>query len=381
MRKKPTTTPGRNKRGKKPVVDPVPDAPVDSEEHEGDLQVIDELDPFAELFQDAGENDVVILRRTQPVTMTNPSTGESVTIAGYLEDLHPGRASYFSYVKEKYGGGTYYIQRRNGNRFLALKSVQVSGPPRCPELSAPGGALPVGQVDDIEGVNMSGDDRQWESSMRRLIATKKLLDSDGPGQINAQLLELLISQRQQNPLDLITQIGSVVSAVKDVLPQESRSGGTTLLDLGAELFSTVKELAAKRAGGERPSAPPRVSASLALPVESPGDAETSENKDSKAMVMDQRQIAQIAIQQVIAGFSLSPPKEPDRVVTTLDNALRLDKDGRAKLDPYRAVLFDLAEMELVESFEAQPEKRAEFTTYFNSIFESYINPEREMLLL
>ena len=347
-----------------------------------DVEIIAQgVDPLPSVWEEAEPDDVVQLRRVTPVTMVNSKTGETIQIKGFLEDIPPGCT--LAYVQQKYGGGLYFVQRRSGNTFLGLKRIEISGPPRCPEEpGAPEAAAteaPAGGGAVVDGVNLDGSNAQWEATMQRLIATKKLLSDDG-SQINETLLKLLIESRGPSVIDLVGQMGSVISGVRDMLPQGD-GGGTGLMDLGGKLLDTVRHLSDKRSRAPGPGRIASNPQTLALPAA--GQVETNNRKEPEAMPEkpDTKTIAGVAIANLIAAFQLDPPKEPERVVVMLDNVLGLDRETRAGLVQHRDLLFDMAETQLSEYFADLPEKRAEFTTYYGQVFDSFTDPAREAVTL
>ena len=347
-----------------------------------DVEVIAQgVDPLPSVWEEADADDVVQLRRVTPVTMVNSVTGETIQIKGYLEDIPPGMT--LPYIQKKYGGGLYFIQRRTGNRFLGLKRIEISGPPRCPEESgAPEAAAteaPAGGGAVIDGVDIGGSNAQWEATMQRLLATKKLLSDDGS--INEMLLRLLMENRGPSVTDLVGQMGAVISGVREMLPQGDGGGGTGLMDLGGKLLDTVKHLADKRSPAPGPGRIASNPQTLALPAA--GQVETTNGKEPEAMPdkPDTKTIAGVAIANLIAAFQLDPPKEPERVVVMLDSVLELDRETRAGLVQHRELLFDMAETQLSEYFENLPGKRAEFSTYYDQVFTSFTDPGREAVTL
>jgi hypothetical protein len=346
-------------------------------------EIVEGVDPFVDLWSTLDDDDVVSLRRISPTSMVGP-VGETIDIKGHLEDLPPG--STIEYVKLKYGGGTYYVQRRNGNKFLGLKKLVVSGPPRCPDVAV--AALSQAAPDvvvgvDVDGVPQGGTDAQWEASISRLMATKALL-SEGSGGVNADLLKLVLESRGPSITELVGQMGSLVTGVRDMLPSNGGGGGGGgLLDLGGKLLDAVSKLADRgapvaRPGVVIPSAPVR-----ALPESGAGEETQSlkENGGPMAQQFTMKEVAGAAIGNLIAAFQLEPPKEPARVVTLLDGVLGLDKEVRIGLAKYEDLLFDMAEAQLVDLFAEIPERRAEFAIYFERIFTSFTDAEREVISL
>jgi len=340
------------------------------------------VDQLVQIWEEADPDEVISLRRVTPVTMVRPATGETVSIRGYLEDVPPGCT--LAYVQKKYGGGLYFVQRRSGNKFLGLKRVEISGPPRCPEEAGAtepvATVAPVGGGAVIDGVPIDGTNAQWEDSLQRLMATKKLLSDEG-SQINETLLKMLMESRGPSVENLIGQMGAIVSGVRDLLPQGD-GGGTGLMDLGGKLLDTVKHLADKRSPAPRPGQIAETQA-LALPEAVSGQAETSNEKEPNTMPEkpDVKTVAGVAIANLIAAFQLDPPKEPARVVVMLDNVLGLDKETRVGLLKYSDLLFDMAETQLSDYFSELPDKRAEFKTYYDQVFASFVDPEREVVTL
>ena len=100
--------------------------------------------------------------------------------------------------------------------------------------------------------------------------------------------------------------------------------------------------------------------------------------------MSMREVAAVAVAHVIAGFRLDPSKDPVRVVGVIDQVLQFtDLSERQKLNPYRDILFDMAENDLAEDFADGEggELRAKFKDYFNAIFDEYTREDRQVSLL
>lgn len=339
------------------------------------------VDPFAEIWGDADSDQVVMLRRISPVAMNDPNTGESISIKGYLEDLPPGIT--FSYVQKKHGGGLYYIQRREGNKFKGLKKIEISGPPRCPGgagagVSAVASSLPGGGA-EFEGVPVAGSNLEWEQTLSRLMATKKILSDDNQS-VNTELMKMLLDSRGPSLTELIGTMGTVINGVREMVPNGDNSGAG-LMDIGVKLLDTVQTLVNKKSAA--PVRPGRVITGkpIALPDNSTVQNAESEEVETMAPKTDVRQVASVAISNLIAGFQLDPPKEPARMVSMLDNILGLDKETRGGLKDYRDQLFDMAEVQLSDYFIDLPEKRAEFSTYFELVFSMFVDLEREVKTL
>lgn len=100
--------------------------------------------------------------------------------------------------------------------------------------------------------------------------------------------------------------------------------------------------------------------------------------------MSMREVVTAGVAQIIAGFRLVPPKEPARVVGVIDQVLQLaDSAARKTMNPYRDILFDMAEAELSDDFadDDTGELRTKFKVYFDAVFDEYVREDREVLLI
>lgn len=367
---------------------------VDAPAIEGDEEIETQGDDWAEFFaDDAAGNVVVQMQRILPnVTITDPETGVEIRTAGYCEDLPPGLPSYQEYIKRRYGGGTYQVQKRVAGRIAKQRYVHIQGKPilEQPPAEIPSPAsdpLPPEIVDDV---NIGGTDGEWMRRMERLLAMKKVLAEPAPPPAIDQnllqtLLSFLIEQKTPDPVAQVQTVASLIASLKEITPETST--GASMTDILNTAVKTVGQLLVSSPRRALPvgSLPvvhrPNASKVAGAPVASNGQQTTQEEIDQMSPEPQTRELAGLAIQTIVNSFRLEPPKPADRVVAMLDSSLGMNKEQRAELLPFKQVLFDLAELQLEEDFSAESQRRESFQAYFDAAFDDFVRPDREVQAL
>jgi len=352
-----------------------------------------EKDDWAEFFSgEDGENVVVQLQRVSPdVFITDPDTGIESRTGGYCEDLPRGLRSYQEWIKTRYGGGIYRVQKRvsgviRKQRMIHIQGSPLLGPP-AKHLAPSAPSLPPEQY---ENVNIGGSTDEWESRMVRLLAMKKLLaDPPAPPPIGMDLvntlLTFLIEQKSPDPISQIQTFATLATAVKDLMPEQQT--GSTMVDVINSAVKTVGQLIVRAPRASLPrgfaSDRPRLNAGKNTGADTGQLSNHTQGQEVENMPeeISRRELAGIAIQNIVTAFRLQPPKEPERVVAMLDSALNMDADQRNQMIPFKNVLFDLAENQMEEDFAANPESREEFKGYFYKVFDQFVQADREVTSL
>jgi len=373
------------------------DIPSIDESPELDSQALDsgnleeddgEPDPFEGLFIDFEENIRVTLERQEPESFNDQR------IDGYLEDLKPGLNSYESYIAGKYGGGAYQVTKRQSGRFVTRRNFRISGPPKLTPITPTKSEEKLPE-ETVEGVNIGGDDKQFLRRIERFAQIQHLLNPPQEKQtdINAVLLEHIL--RKSEPPDItgtIQNIASLAEALKSMAGGDGAGAGTTWLDIVNQGISAFTKFVDKSSPlpsgaqvrpGQIPAIPRPVSGQIPdLSVEN-NQENNGEKEELNQMprIQSNEELAQIAVANIVSGWRLEPPKEPDRIIRFFDQALKLDTKTRTLLKPYKDYLFDCAELQLEQDFAEAPEKREDFKTYFDQVFDEFVNPEREVKVL
>lgn len=382
-----------SKRNKVVVALPEDDLPVDSptvDEEGAEAQ----RDDWAEFFTEETDGNVVVqLQRTSPdIVIQDPETGAEIRTAGYCEDLPAGLPSYQNYIKRRYGGGTYRVQKRVAGRIAKQRYVHIQGkpvlePPPPDPLTPSNQALPA---EEFDGVNIGGSDGEWMRRMERLIAMKKVLAEPAPPPTIDQgllqtLLNVLIEQKTPDPVAQVQTVTSLIASLKEITPESNT--GASMTDILNTAVKTVGQLLVSSPRKALPvgSIPvihrPQAGKSVANNAVPDGQQTTQEEIDQMSQTPQIRELAGLAIQTIVTNFRLRPPKAADRVVAVLDSSLGMDKEQRAGLLPFKQVLFDLAEAQLEEDFSAEIERRESFQAYFDAVFDDFVRPDREVVAL
>jgi len=353
-----------------------------------------ERDDWAEFFTDEAEGNVVVqMQRILPdVTIVDPETGVEIRTAGYCEDLPAGLPSYQNYIKRRYGGGTYRVQKRVAGRIAKQRYVHVQGKPILDQPPAehstsPDKPLPT---EDFDGVNIGGSDGEWMRRMERLMVMKKFLAEPAqPPAIDQGLLQtllnVLIEQKTPDPVAQVQTVATLIGAIKDITPDSNT--GASMTDILNTAVKTVGQLLVSSPRKALPvgSMPAIRRTQIDKPVVnnavSDGQQATPEEIDQMSQTTTIRELAGLAIQTIVTNFRLQPPKSADRVVAVLDSSLGMDKEQRVELLPFKQVLFDLSEAQLEEDFSAEPKQRESFQAYFDAIFDEFVRPDREVVAL
>lgn len=351
-------------------------------------------DDWAEFFVEEAEGNVIVqMRRILPdITVHDPETGADIRTAGYCEDLPPGLSSYQDYIKRRYGGGTYQVQKRVAGRIAKQRNVLIQGkpildqPPTEP-LSPASDPLPTEIVDDI---NIGGTDGDWMRRMERLMAMKKVLAEPAPPPSIDQgllqtLLTFILGQKTPDPLTQVQTVTSLIASLKEITPETST--GASVTDILNTAVKTVGQLLISSPRKALPvgSLPvihrPQIGKPPGAPPFSDGQQTTPEEINQMSQTPQTRELAGLAIQTIVTSFRLQPPIPVDRVVAMLDSSVSMSKEQRAELLPFKQVLFDLAETQLEEDFSAEVKKRESFQAYFYAVFDEFVRPDREVVAL
>lgn len=360
---------------------------------ENDWMDLKENDMFQELFSE--DYDRVEIYRVEPKYING------VDISGYIDNLNPG--STLRTIKHSYGGGTYKIVRRSeSGQFAQQKIIQISGAPRLENAepaprpgTSTGGAPEREKTVEIDGIPFTLNSQKFMDELKQVIILKNMFrEPEAPRDVNQVLLSHLLNEKNaKNPLETISEIKEAAELLG--LGSGSNSG-TGVLDIVKEALKTLASLSMSKSlpGAGMSPVKSRFKAGL-LPVETrpaltetTGDIGQAENENPPesevAMAkMDSATMAQIAVVNIVNCYRLKPPKEVKRVVSMLDQLLRMSKEQRSKLVPWKNYLFDMAETQLAEDFldDDEGKMRETFSEYFNQIFDCFCDLEREVNLI
>lgn len=361
------------------------------------ISVVDsDLDKFEILKQNLDSDDVrVILRRLQPEMI------DDVEIKGYLEDMPIAEVERFeSYIKNKYGGGKYQIEQRVEGRYRFRGELDIAGRPLMPAIKndEPPHSASLGET-DYKGVNIGGTWKEFEDRFLRLKAIERMFQEEKPpvpADINSVLLTHILSQSK--PQDISTQLQnlSMINEIATTLSPNGGGGGgdISILSLLQEAVKAVGKIAQNRSQPPPRPAPGIVQANMReLSGETvdgirkiPGENEASskliternEEGSESMSTKDPRQIANVAVSNMVASYIADPETTPAQMAMILDNVIDIDDDIKNKLIDFKGLLLSLAKQQLAEHIADDPSIKADFEQFFNNCFDEFINPEREV---
>jgi hypothetical protein len=342
----------------------------------------------------------------------------------YLENLPPGRLEYLSHIQANYGGGLYRCQAKRRNErgqpvVYHAEDNKIEGAPRTPDSdrrdkpaeitgTAPQPAPPVKTNITIhrEGLDIPLDIEldQVEKLAMRLAAIRAAFPMEQkPTDINTELLLALLKERRESAsLDfpkLLESVGATLGTLREMMPEGSNNGNSGdaggWLGLAGQIVDAVKTLAQARVPIHRvvthpptkeiaaPATTTYPAAPMAPGKEIPEDTTISQNNQNmEAEPMNMKTAAALAIDKIVSAFSTVPHKEPVDVVQMLDVTLELDKEQRAKLQPYRTLFFNEADLALNKvAREFDEFDTTDFDLFFYRVFDMYVDPNREMTTL
>jgi len=367
---------------------PADDLPVDS------IFVPEEepqQDDWAEFFADEQDGNVIVqLQRISPdIVIQDAETGAEIRTAGYCEDLPSGLTSYRAYIKHRYGGGTYRVQKRVAGRITKQRYEHIQGKPILDQPLPETSVVEPLPSEHVDGVDIGGTDDQWMKRMERLLSMKKILEPSAPTpaidhNLLQTLLNVIIEQKTPDPVAQVQTMASLISSVKDLIPDQSSGASmtdilnTSLKTVGQLILSSKKTLPV---GSLPVGSRPKIGHIAEPSSVAEGQPTTKEEIDQMSAVPQTRELAGLAVQTIVTCFRLQPPKLAERVVAILDGSLNMTKEQRAELQPFKQVLFDLAEVQLEEDFSSESKQREDFQAYFDDVFTMFVSADREALSL
>lgn len=378
---------------------------IDSENLEA-VEETNEFDPFSYLFSDYDPETVIVT-----IARLTPEEWQGVNIKGYLGKLSPGHDE--EYIKNHYGGGKFILNKKNQTtgRMIASKTIVVSGNPKIPLDSPPGGFLETGNdyINESEAVklNIGGTEFPYtgdiEEMKKFILFTKavKTLFPDPPD-YNLELLRALIENKKDNQ-DIFEQIKKVKDASD--LFQTGTDGSSNIYDFMGKVVQSAAPVLANLTSMKNiePNQVPisrqfnRPAAGLLEDLKQEKLQENKQIKENKTEslneddqpeggVMSETQVVMMVVNVVVNAWRLDPPKETNQVVTMIDQILQQKSETvRAMLaNKYSSHVLNFAENELAEDWldpESKTGSREDFKTWLTEIFETYGNPEREVVIL
>lgn len=349
---------------------------------------VGDSDPVADAYLVPGEDFRVELFRTKPTVWRGQDIG------GFVDELVPEDS--FATLKQKYGGGSYRIVRRDlkTGKMMWARSFKIAGVPvlsSSPDDSQTPALVPAKNPDhptatiDLGGVSLplTGEIADLQKMILFVKAIKHVFP-DPPDYNQALLTALLEQRRTDDPLDLLGKLRTAV-------PEIFGGGGGDGDGAGGNLYSLLQE-AIKQAGpiiGGLASRGPAVSrpmpARLAVPVSSTRteptnpEAVTSAPPESEGVPLapNPQQIALAAVGEIVKAFCMNPPQPAADVVNGLDLVTGIQAADRDKLAPFKNALLSMAERNLPEYLEeVSPETVTNFRAYFAEVFDSFVDADR-----
>jgi hypothetical protein len=356
-----------------------------------------------ELEQDEDGRVAVHLRRYLPSgDYTDPITGVTFQADGFLESLPQGITEIADYISKKYGGGSYYVQKRVKGVIRKNIRVRVSGSPRLPQAanqSQPqaqpaaeinpelglGGNVPTFDVGNGLQIPLTGNLAQ----LRDMIFMVRALDTVFPKKesINDTLLTLAM-QKQGSVSESLDQLVKLKELLGD-LGGGGESGGNDWVALISKGLGTLQTLASagklspmpKGTVLNQPTAP-QLSAPNNNDNRSAGEDPSGAESQEVPTMTGLKERAMYAVMIIIRNYQLGKPAE--RVIVQIDNAVPITAEEKEQLKPHRDLAFDSAENELADYLLEQDDpdaERAKFKKYFDSVFDLFVDPEREAKIL
>lgn len=322
------------------------------------LEELNKTDPFAGLFGDGMENVTVELFRDQPVKFAG------VDIGGFCDNLLPGAT--LKSIKEEYGGGSYNVLKRNTlGQIVTRRHFRIGGfPVAVPPLSStpipgPGGADAPSSETDV----------QWERRMRRLLAERALLKSDGDGlsPVLSEILPLILPAvvarlfEHEDPLEKIVKVKELADSFSGQSTVQTENPWVLALDKFATLLT-------ERASVRRPvpAQTQPVAQIEARPVAPQGE--------SPLMF---QQVAQWSVETIGNGFLSDPQSEPGQIVSVLELQLGVAEHPgiRDQIKTHKEKFREMVRLYVSSMIEGQAEWIGELGIYFDSVFDAFCSPE------
>lgn len=385
-------TPKEEKGGKSSNLDPETDRSGDSNlESDFAREVIDtEPDEFAELFDgaDDGGNVIVELYRKAPAFFN----GQPIT--GFVSSLEPGTT--IQMIKNAYGGGRYLIKKRIDGQWAGQWRLVISGPPKLeslPPVGSPAGPTPAPDLEpvSINGVPVGGSDEQFIKMMQRIAMIKAAFPP--PPDINATLVSHLLnnSSNQAKMSDNIEMINAIVD-LGEKLGARGSDTPTDILGLAGKAIDAFGKIVDARSGATRPvpgtytgkrPLPAPVVPGIA-PVKAIGtdlnpenevkpEAETTKEEQE---AMNPKQLAAIAITNIIASYITDPPLSVDETVEMLNFTLDgITPEIKQQIGGFKTILRNMAIVQFNDQFDQvpNPEDRKKFLLFFDEVFIKFIS--------
>jgi hypothetical protein len=347
--------------------------PLNSDDLSPDAVSPDEADccqEFGDLFETEGDQAVIV-----DLVRIFPKVYQGVETEGHLCTLDPGTT--LSDIKKRFGGGTYLIKARDAltRKFITIRKVKIA--PAIPKLTDDdipkdgSGAKPTSVPSvTIEGVQIPLDQTEY---IQKLVLWMRAVNTMFPNPQDALIATLLEAVKEKNAPtpDALEYLGKMRMALPELF--ERSSDGANLYTL---LQETVKQ-AGLVLGNYRPPMQ-RSTLLLGKRADEPSvsDSGPSENTTQGDASMQSKQSPlMVILSEIVKAFRLMPPKEPARVANMLHKLFPLTPSDRLQVGEMRQVGFDIAENELVDDFEQDPEMRKKFTSYYNEVVDLYLKTE------
>ncbi len=387
------TQPGSEKVEKPPVSLPDDDG-FDREDQEPLLaEEPAPDDPWAALWGEEGEreNATVQLMRLSPESMIDPESGQTVQLRGYVDDLPPNLDSYEAYILARFGGGRYQAIKRIKGRFAKKLTVEIAGAPKTPTSIQRGGApaapvlnapLPSGEIH--EGIPIGGSDADFEKRLERMkIIDRMFPPPPAPADLNASLLQLVISQQGGGGVSNLKEMAETIVLLKEIGGSEAAPGAgggddwIGLIRSGVEAFREI--VRNQRPSGISPGrrvVPVRPTPRL-LPdnTQAATEAKPQEIEESATMTEPTvQQMVGIAIGVMTQSFLLDPRLTPEDTAQAIADTLPLSDAVRPGLKPFKQRILSQARIALSPEFLDNPQLGADFPVFFGQVFDLFTDP-------
>lgn len=369
-----------NKTPKKENI-PLADLSPDPENNSGAVQgnkrdIVEEYHDYDDFFREGEENVKVELYRTGPALYQ----GQEIT--GFICLLEPSMD--LSYVRSKYGGGTYKVIKRQGRNFVDNRTFRIAGLPR---VQPPPRSI---REEDEDPALLSADERSGdiaiggsnEAFFKRLERIKMIQEAfPKPLDINTELLKFALNNKSggNDTASMFQLFDSFLEIAGKLRSEGGDQKGPTVYDLvgkGIDAFTQYLDAAKKvprpplRRLPVKPS-PVSIEAPLSLDDNPREITENQQLNTEENIEMSQQEISAQAIHLIVESYLIEPPLSISETVDVLQNTLRLREENRPKIIPFRNTLKNMARLHLNEYEDVEPEKVEKFPLFFEAVFDIY----------
>jgi hypothetical protein len=356
-------------------------------------ETVESVDKAVELFSDLFDDDTknIIVR----IYRTHPKFWDSKDITGFLGTLTPGDS--IESIQNRFGGGTYHIQKLINNRIVDNKYLKVAGIPTVENPVRPkdAGTLsdhnPLTSLEgapdsaNYKGIPLTGSDDRFMAMLERI----KIIERAFPEKtdINDVLLELAVKNNNNGGLESMLSLVGKLGEVVDRFSGNGGSGGANLYDLGSKLidgvtrsFEAIAQAKKNNAGITQPR-PVKTAPSIeynpgSVPGNIPENNRKNEDINSDMSQPSQPSIPEKACIYIVNGFLDDPRQSPEAVLDILKTVLpEFDEKGLKQIAANKSIFINIAHSVLYSTVDSEDIDKAEFDKYFDTVFDLFVKGE------